>query len=113
MSARADAGMRAQTIVGADGKPAFVVLPYEVFLDLFRNKGMLIPHEVVQAAVLGEASPAKAWRAYLQLTQHEIAQRLGITQPAYAKQENSGSLRPVNREQIAAALGLLPEQLEF
>ena len=43
----------------------------------------------------------------------EIAKRLGISQPAYAQQENSDRLRKSSREKIAGALGILPEQLDF
>jgi hypothetical protein len=42
-----------------------------------------------------------------------VARRLGISQPAYAQQENSETLRQVSREKIAAALGILPAQLDF
>lgn len=108
-----NARINVQTIVGADGKPAFVVLPYEEFLGLYRGKEKLIPHEVVQATVLDNATPVKAWREHLRLTQQEVALRLGITQPAYAKQENSRRLRPATLEKIAAAMGLVPDQLDF
>jgi DNA-binding XRE family transcriptional regulator len=108
-----NARIKAQTIVGADGKPAFVVLPYDEFLNLYRKEEKLIPHEVVQATVLDNATPVKAWREHLRLTQLEVANRLGITQPAYAKQESSRRLRPKTLEKIAAALGLAMEQLDF
>jgi|GEM_PF-5950858 len=47
------------------------------------------------------------------LTQAEVAARLGISQPAYAKQESSQKLRKSSRERIAAALGITAEQLDF
>lgn len=72
----------------------------------------LIPHDVISRAVDG-ASPARAWREHLQLTQAEIAARLGITQPAYAQQENSQRLRKATRERIATALGISAVQLDF
>ncbi|WDZ98088.1 helix-turn-helix transcriptional regulator [Herbaspirillum sp. WKF16] len=107
-----NAWTNAQTIVGADGKPAFVVLPYQEFLNLYREQE-LIPHAVVQAAILSDATPVKAWREHLRLLQQEVALRLGISQPAYARQENSRKPRPRTLEKIAAALGLTPEQINF
>jgi len=100
-----------QMINGPDGKPAYVVLPYDEFMQLYRQERGLIPNEVVGATVNG-ATPVRAWREYLKLTQAEVAQRLGISQPAYAKQENSESLRPATIEKIAAALGINTEQLD-
>lgn len=101
-----------QMINGPDGKPAFVVLPYEDFMQLYRKQHALIPNEVVGATVDG-ATPIRAWREYLQLTQAEVAHRLGISQPAYAKQENSKHLRAATIVKIAAALGITTEQLDF
>jgi transcriptional regulator with XRE-family HTH domain len=72
-----------------------------------------IPHEVVSATVDG-VSPARAWREYLEFSQHAVAERMGITQPAYAQMEApSAKLRKATRERIAKALGILPEQLDF
>lgn len=70
----------------------------------------LILHEVVSRMVDG-ASAIRAWREYLDLTQEEVSQRLGITQPAYAQQETSAKPRKLTREKIAAALGIKPNQL--
>ncbi|WP_211451525.1 helix-turn-helix domain-containing protein [Collimonas antrihumi] len=101
-----------QIINGPDGKPVFVVMPYEEYLRAYEQDRDLIPHEVVSATVDG-ASPARAWREYLKLTQAEIAGRLGISQPSYAKQEASENLRPASINKIAAALGITPAQLDF
>ena len=102
-----------QTIVGADGRPAFVVMPYEEFVKNFEQAGDLVPDAVVQLAFDGELPPAKAWRTYLKLTQAEVAQRLGVTQGAYAQLEASQNLRKSSRERIANALGIRAEQLDF
>ncbi|WP_229500046.1 helix-turn-helix domain-containing protein [Pseudoduganella ginsengisoli] len=72
----------------------------------------MIPHEVISATVDG-ATPARAWREYLQLTQAEVAQRLRISQPSYARQESSGRLRPQTLSELGAGMGILPEQLDF
>ncbi|MFW3897919.1 helix-turn-helix domain-containing protein [Pseudomonas bharatica] len=47
-----------------------------------------------------------AWRRHLDLTQAEVAQRLGISQSAYAQQESAERPRKGTREKIAAALGI-------
>jgi DNA-binding XRE family transcriptional regulator len=99
-----------QIINGPDGKPAFVVIPYDEY-QKSRSTGT-IPHEVVSATIDG-ATPVRAWREHLRLTQAEVAQRLGISQPSYAKQEASDSLRRSSTEKIAAALGITVEQLDF
>src|ERR1700754_1957530 len=97
-----------QVIVGPDGKPAFVVIPYAQFMAERRAERDLIPHDVVSRTVDG-ATPVRAWREHLGLTQADMAERLGITQSAYAQQESSNRLRKTSREKIASALGVVPE----
>ncbi len=62
-----------QVINGPDGQPPFVVIPYEEYLAE-RAEETTIPHAVVSAVVDG-ATPIRAWREYLGLTQADIAQR--------------------------------------
>lgn len=101
-----------QIINGPGGKPAFVVIPYEDYVAERAQDRGLIPHDVVSRTVDG-ATPLKAWREHLGLTQAVVAERLGVTQSAYAQQENSDRLRKSSREKIAAALGITQEQLDF
>jgi predicted transcriptional regulator len=101
-----------QMINGPDGKPAFVVMPYDEYLRAYEQVRDLIPHEVVSATIDG-ATPVRSWREYLKLTQADVAGRLGISQPSYAKQEASESLRSASLDKIAAALGITPAQLDF
>ncbi|HEX8586604.1 helix-turn-helix transcriptional regulator [Pseudomonas sp.] len=100
-----------QIINGPDGKPAFVVIPYE---DYVGEHGVddLIPHEVVSRMVDG-LTPIRAWREYLDLTQEHVAARLGISQPAYAQQESVARPRKQTRERIAQAFGIRPDQLDI
>lgn len=105
-----NAPTKIQIINGPDGKPAFVVIPYDEYRKSLSEA--TIPHEVVSATVDG-ATPARAWREYLRLTQAEVAQRLGIAQSSYAKQEASDTLRRSSIEKIAGALGITFEQLDF
>jgi DNA-binding XRE family transcriptional regulator len=101
-----------QLINGPDGKPAFVVMPYADYIQAYSQDRDLIPHEVVSATVDG-ATPVRAWREYLKLTQAEVAARIGISQPSYAKQEASDTLRRPTIGKIAKALGIAAEQLDF
>lgn len=64
-------------------------------------------------AVVDGATPAKAWREHLGLSQGDVAGRLGISQSAYSQQEASDKLRKSSLKKIAAALGLELEQLDF
>lgn len=101
-----------QTIKGADGAPAFVVVPYAEFVRRFASAEALIPHEVVSATVDG-ASPMKAWREYLGLTQADVAARLGISQAAYAQTEAAQRPRMSTKERVAAALSISIEQIDY
>lgn len=75
-----------------------------------RNNQVLIPHDVVSRMVDG-ASAIKAWREHVGLTQATLADRMGITQPAYAQLENSSRPRKATRQNVAKALGVQLEQL--
>lgn len=99
-----------QIINGPDGKPAFVVIPYAQYKAQAQDE--LIPHEVVSRIVDG-ATPIRAWREYLNLTQEEVAKRLGISQPAFAQQEAVNKPRRATREKIALAFGIKADQLEL
>lgn len=103
-----------QVIVGADGKPAFVVLPYEQFR---RMKGGFtrgaVPNEVVNLSFDRNVSPMAAWREHLGLTQAEVAARIGISQAAYAQMERVGRPRKATLEKVATAMGLEAEQLRW
>jgi transcriptional regulator with XRE-family HTH domain len=49
----------------------------------------------------------------LNLTQDEVAKRMGISQPAFAQQETVAKPRKATREKIAAAFGITANQLEL
>lgn len=102
-----------QTILGADGRPAFVVVPYDEFVKNFEQAQDLVPDAVVKLAFEDGMSPAKAWRTHLDLTQADVALRMGVTQSAYAQLEASQNLRKASREKIAEALGISAGQLDF
>jgi DNA-binding XRE family transcriptional regulator len=102
-----------QTILGNDGKPAFVVLPYADFIKIpgVVRPGM-IPNAVVGAAVDGQ-SMLQAWREYLMLTQTEMAERMGISQAGYAQIEAAKRPRKSTLQKAAEAMGITLEQLAY
>ncbi len=102
-----------QTLLGADGQPAFVVVPYGEFMARFGQLGDLVPHAVVKLAFDGGMAPAKAWRTHLLLTQAEVAARMGVAQSVYVQLESNAKLRKAPREKIAAALRINAKQLDF
>lgn len=103
-----------QTILGSDGKPAFVVLPYADFIKLpgVVSQGM-IPNDVVGKRIMDGVSMLQAWREYLMLTQEEIAKRMGITQAGYAQIEAAKRPRKTTLQKAADALGITLEQLAY
>ncbi len=101
-----------QMIKGPDGAPAFVVIPYATFVARYAESNALIPHAVVSATVDG-ATPMKAWREHLGLTQGEVAIRLGVSQSAYAQTESAARPRRTTLRRVAAAFGIQFEQLDF
>ena len=70
----------------------------------------MIPHAVVSAAVDGKPM-LQAWRAYLNLTQAELAEHMGITQAGYAQIEAAKRPRKATLLKAADALGITLEQL--
>lgn len=111
------------TILKANSKPAFVVLPYDEYLELISSKLAArtripaddsVPHEVVRLRVKNNWSLIRAWREYLDITQTEMASRLNIRQPSYAALEAvSAKPKKITRERIAAALGISLEQVSL
>jgi predicted transcriptional regulator len=103
-----------QTILGADGKPAFVVLPYDEFVKLpgVVRPGM-IPNAVVSRRIMDEVTMLQAWREHLMLTQTELASRMGMTQAGYAQVEAAKRPRKATLMKAADALGITLEQLGY
>lgn len=105
-----------QILRDAGGHPTFAVIPFAEYQALKLGKAKaeaLIPNHVVNLAMDKEITAARAWREYLHLTQAEVAQRMGVTQSAYAQLEAKKTSRKATREKIARALGIEPEQLDF
>ncbi|MDR0771031.1 MAG: helix-turn-helix domain-containing protein [Burkholderiales bacterium] len=104
-----------QILKDSKGKPEYAVIPYESFLKLAgpEEDKHYIPHDVVKRSVIDGATPARAWREYLGLTQSAVAHRLKITQSAYSQLEKSASPHRATLAKIAKALKIDIEQLNF
>ncbi|CAB3717480.1 hypothetical protein LMG26690_03626 [Achromobacter animicus] len=113
------------TIVAADGKPAFVVLPYAEYLALIRAYNAprrhrvripadgSIPHEVFLLMTLNDWSVIRAWRKFLGMTRAQMADGLDIRRSSYTAMEATGArLNKDTREQIAVLLGLRFDQCD-
>jgi DNA-binding XRE family transcriptional regulator len=104
-------------IIKQDGQPAFVVIPYDEYIKVFPDKpwepgGDLIPHEVVGLTIKKGFTLVRAWREYLDLTQKEVAAKMGVTQAALSQMESGKKrLRKASLEKLAAAMGLSVEQI--
>jgi len=71
----------------------------------------LIPNEVVGMVIEQNMTPIRAWREHLGLTQAEVAERLNITQTAYAQLEASQHPRKSTLQRVSTTLGIMPQQL--
>ena len=111
--------IEAQFIAGRDGRPEYAVIPFKVFQDFFSEKvqqkedNITIPHEVVEKIVLNETSPIQAWREYLNLTQADIAEKMGISQAAYSQMETAKKNRKATLQKIAEAMNIDYLQLKI
>ncbi|MGI5065543.1 helix-turn-helix domain-containing protein [Treponema putidum] len=108
-----------QFIAGKDGRPEYAVVPFKVFQTLCNHKtkqrenDITIPHEVVEKIILNETSPIQAWREYLNLTQTELAEKIGITQAAYSQIEKAKKNRKATLQKIAEAMNIDYLQLKI
>lgn len=68
---------------------------------------------VIPRKLVPLSTPIRAWREHLNLTQDEVAKRMGISQPAFAQQEIVAKPRKATREKIAMAFGITANQLEL
>lgn len=106
---------RHQIIKAPDGTPLYALVPWEEYEEKLEGRPdeeVLIPHEVVALNLLHDKPMIRAWREHLGLAQREVAARMGISQPAYAKMEAKGAKpRVATLKKIAAAMGVEWEQI--
>lgn len=104
-----------QILRSPDGTPLFAVIPWREYEEVFQGRPdeeVFIPQEVVELSLLEDKSLIRAWREHLGLSQREVAGRMGVSQPAFAKMEAKGaSPRIGTLKKIAAALGVKWEQI--
>lgn len=106
-----------EQIITHNGVPTFVVVPYEAYQELKKQKatdwwGEDTPHEVVGSVEIDGLSPIKAWRLFLKLTQQQVADRVNMKQSAYARIENAKNPpKQSTLERIAQGLGVSLQQL--
>ena len=103
-----------QIILGKDGKPAFVLVPFEEFEKMKSvQNASTVPNKVVNLSFDKNLTPMAAWREHLGLTQVQVASRMNITQAAYAQMERVKKPRKVTLLKVADALGLTVDQLRW
>ena len=97
------------------GKPLFVLVPYAEYVASLNRKteeAPTIPLAVSKAANMEDKSLVRAWREYKGLSQADMAERMGISRPAYAQLEAKGAnLRATTVHRLALALDVQWEQL--
>lgn len=80
-----------QPIFNDDGKPVFVVIPYNKYRQMVEPRST-IPHEVVGMVINKGCSLPRAWRIYLRLTQKDVAEALAVSQSAISQIEKTGTV---------------------
>ena len=76
------------------------------------DENAVIPLAVSKAANMEDKSLVRAWREYKGFSQADMAERMGISRPAYARLEAKGAnLRATTVHRLAAALGVTWEHL--
>ena len=70
-----------------------------------------IPLEVVKRSISDEVPMIRAWRGYLNLSQEEVAARMGVSQASLSQTEAAKRPRRATLEKVAEALGITVEQL--
>lgn len=119
--------MSKQYIYDEAGKPQFVVLPvaeYEKLLsdaegewesipiEASPDDDETVPHEVVGIMIDQEVSLQAAWRIHRDLSQYDVAEKLGTTQSAISQLERAESKpQKKTRERLAKLYDCRPEQL--
>lgn len=103
-------------IITSNGEPAFAVIPWNEYQQLTQQYAVddeaWIPHEIVKTTLLGDVSMIRAWREYFNLTQQELAERAGLSQPALARMEKiDANPRMATLKKLAVAMDIDVEQL--
>ena len=105
--------IEAQILNDKNGKPTFAVIPFDVFQCLCKkneittkDKDVYLPDEVVEKLIMEKKTIIQAWREYRNLTQAEVAEKMGITQAAYSQMETAKKNRKATLQKIAEAMNI-------
>lgn len=101
--------MGVQIINDNDDQPAYAVIPYDEYIEMVNGDNeddddslVTIPHEVVEISVYKKISVIAAWRVYRGLSQLNVCDLLGVSQPNLSRIEKVGSKpRRETRQQLA------------
>lgn len=106
-----------QIIYNHSGLPEYVLVPYDVFLQLTShskiNLGNDVSSEVFDLLFDKQYSAVRAWREYLGLTQKECANKLGISQSDYSHLESLKRPRKAEGIKLATALAISESLLDL
>lgn len=104
-----------QIVFDPAGAPLYALVPWNEYEEIFDGRPdeeVVIPHDVARAHLLDGVSLIRAWRERLGLTQREVAERMGVSQAAFAKLESRNARpRTATLRRVAAALGVEWEQI--
>lgn len=94
-------------VIAEDGTLEFTVVPDGEFMPPVDDEPT-IPHDVVGLTVKNGHSLIRAWRKYLNMTQGDVAAKIGVTQLALAQMEKPGAkLRKATLAKLTAAFSCL------
>jgi DNA-binding XRE family transcriptional regulator len=110
----------------SNGEPLYVIMPYDTYVAISSrqkaapplpktvktSRESAIPPEVARRVNQDGITLVRAWREHLGLTQKQVADRLKVTQGAYALTEKRDNPRPTTLARIARAMRLDISQLD-
>ncbi len=116
-----------QILKHKDGRPAFAILPYDVYARLcaaaedaadlaayregLADGGEEVPFELTKRIIGGE-SPVRVWRRYRGLTQLQLAQKVGLAQGDISRLERGRiTAKVTTMRAIADTLGVGIDEL--
>lgn len=117
--------MAVQIIRDDKGEPQYAIVPYDEYEKLVNAKeawedvpyppskydDVTVPNAIVNIMVDQDVSILAAWRIYRDLSQYDVAEKLGTTQSTVSQWEASDRPQKRTREKLAALYGCTPEQL--
>ena len=109
----AKAAIKPLKYIKANNQITEVVISYDDFLRLGQlpEEQIRYPHEVVTAHAIDGLSLLAAWRRYLNVSQVQLADKLGVSKPWIAQLEKANDTKISTLKRVADALGIQFEQL--